>query len=75
MDEEELPLEKWENYKIKATLNLSGTIVKVGFYSYHQDDSLFIHTDEQAEPTYFSMAEADLLIAALNASKAELGEG
>ena len=74
MDEEYTPLEKWENHKIKATLDLSGTTVKVGTYSHHQGDSLFIHTDEQAEPTYFSVAEADLLIAALNASKAELRE-
>ena len=74
MDEEYTPLEKWENHKIKATLDLSGTTVKVGVYSHHHGNSLFIMTDEQVEPIYFSMAEADLLIAALNASKAELGE-
>ena len=74
MDEEDIPRENWENHKIKATLDLSGTTVKVGTYFHHQDDSLFIQTDEQDEPTYFSVAEADLLIAALKASKAELGE-
>lgn len=74
MDEEDTPLEKWENHKIKGTLDLSGTTFKVGTHSHHQGDSLLIHTDEQAEPTYFSVAEADLLIAALKASKAELGE-
>ena len=46
----------------------------MGTCFHHQDDSLFIQTDEQAEPTYFSVAEADLLIAALKAAKAELGE-
>ena len=74
MDEEYTPLEKWENHKIKATLDLSGTTIKVGTCFHHQDDGLFIQTDEQDEPTYFSVAEADLLIAALKASKAELGE-
>ena len=74
MDEEYIPLEKRAYHKIKGTLYLSGNIFKIGAYSHHQGDSLFIHTDEQAEPTYFSVAEADLLIAALNASKAELGE-
>ena len=74
MGEEYTPLEKWENHKIKATLDLSGTTVKVGACFHCKDDSLFIQTDEQDEPTYFSVAEADLLIAALNASKAELGE-
>ena len=74
MDEEDTPLEKRKDHKIKATLDLSGTTVKVGAYSHHQGDSLFIDTDEQGEPIYFSVAEADLLIAALNASKAELGE-
>ena len=74
MDEEDTPFEKRRDHKIKATLDLSGTTFKVGTYSHHQGDSLFIHTDEQAEPTYFSVAEADLLIAALKASKAELGE-
>ena len=74
MDEEDTPLEEWENHKIKATLDLSGTTVKVGACFHCKDDSLFIQTDEQDEPTYFSVAEADLLIAAINASKAELGE-
>ena len=74
MDEEYTPLEKWENHKIKGTLYLSGSIFKVGSCSHYEDDSLFIQTDEQVEPIYFSVAEADLLIAALNASKAELGE-
>ena len=74
MDEEDTPLEKRKDHKIKATLDLSGTTVKVGAYSHHHGNSLFIMTDEQVEPIYFSMAEADLLIAALNASKAELGE-
>ena len=74
MDEEDTPLEKRRDHKIKATLNLSGTTVKVGTCFHHQDDSLFIQTDEQDEPTYFSVAEADLLIAALKAAKAELGE-
>ena len=67
MDEEDTPFEKRRDHKIKATLDLSGTTFKVGTYSHHQGDSLFIHTDEQAEPTYFSVAEADLLIAALDA--------
>lgn len=74
MEEEDTPLEKWRDHKIKGTLDLSGTTFKVGVYSHHQGDSLFIHTDEQAEPTYLSVTEADLLIAVLNASKAELGE-
>ena len=30
MDKENTPLEEWENHKIKATLDLSGTTVKVG---------------------------------------------
>ena len=74
MDEEDTPLEKRKDHKIKATLDLSGTTVKVGTCFHHQDASLFIQTDEQDEPTYFSVAEADLLIAALKASKAELAE-
>lgn len=74
MDEEDTPLEKRRDHKIKGILDLSGTTFKIGTHSHHQGDSLFIHTDEQAEPIYFSVAEADLLIAALNASKAELGE-
>ena len=74
MDEEDTPLEKRQDHKIKGILDLSGTTFKVGTYSHHQGDSLFIHTDEQTEPVYFNVAEADLLIAALNASKAELGE-
>ena len=74
MCEEDTPLEKRRDHKIKGILDLSGTTFKVGVYSHHQGDSLFIQTDEQDEPTYFSVAEADLLIAALKASKAELGE-
>ena len=72
--DEDLPAIERLDHKVKAKLELSGTTIIVGTYSHHQGDSLFIHTDEQAEPTYFSVAEADLLIAALNASKAELGE-
>ena len=74
MDKENTPLEEWENHKIKATLDLSGTTVKVGTYSHHQDDGLFIMTDEQVEPFYFSPTEADMLLTAINASKVELGE-
>ena len=74
MDEECIPLEKRQEHKIKGILYLSGTVFRVGAYSHHQGDSLFIDTDEQGEPIYFSVAEADLLIAALNATKAELGE-
>ena len=74
MDEEYTPLEKRKDHKIKATLDLSGTTFSVGIYNHPQGDSLFIVTNEQIEPVYFSLAEADLLIAALNASKAELGE-
>ena len=74
MDEEDIPLEKRADHKIKGTLYLSGSIFKVGSCSHYEDDSLFIQTDEQVEPIYFSVAEADLLIAALKASKAELGE-
>ena len=74
MDEEDIPLEKRRDHKIMGILDLSGTAFKVGTYSHHQGDSLFIDTYEQVEPIYFSVAEADLLIAALNASKAELGE-
>ena len=74
MEEEDTPLEQRRDHKIKGILDLSGTTFKVGVYSHHQGDSLFIDMDEQVEPIYFSLAEADLLIAALNASKAELGE-
>ena len=74
MEEEDTPLEQRRDHKIKGILDLSGTTFKVGVYSHHQGDSLFIDTDGQVEPIYFSLAEADLLIAALNASKAELGE-
>ena len=74
MEEENTPLEEWENHKIKATLDLSGTTVKVGKCFHHQGDSLFIMTDEQVEPFYFNPAEADMLLAAINASKAELSE-
>ena len=74
MEEEDTPLEQRRDHKIKGILDLSGTTLKVGVYRHHQGDSLFIDTDEQVEPIYFSVAEADLLIAALNASKAELGE-
>ena len=74
MEEEDTPLEQRRDHKIKGILDLSGPTFKVGVYSHHQGDSLFIDTDEQVEPIYFSLAEADLLIAALNASKAELGE-
>lgn len=71
---EDTTLEKRRDHKIKGTLDLSGTTFKVGIYRHHEGDSLFIDTNEQAEPIYFSVVEADLLIAALNASKAELGE-
>ena len=74
MDEESTPLEERKNHKIKATLDLSGTTVKIGAYSHHHDNSLFIMTDEQVEPFYFSPAEADMLLTAINASKADLGE-
>ena len=74
MDEEYTPLEKWENHKIKAILDLSGITIKVGTHFHQQGDSLFIDSDEQVEPLYFSLAEADMLLAAINASKAELGE-
>ena len=74
MEEEDTPLEQRRDHKIKGILDLSGTTFKVGAYSHHQGDSLFIDTDGQVEPIYFCLAEADLLIAALNASKAELGE-
>lgn len=74
MDNDDIPLEKRRDHKIKGTLDISGTTYMIGSYSHQQGDCLFILTDEQDEPTYFSVAEADLLIAALNASKAELGE-
>ena len=74
MDEEDNSLEKRRDHKIKATLHLSGITFKVGTFRHRLGHSLFIQTDGQAIPIYFNVAEADLLIAALNASKAELGE-
>lgn len=68
------PLEQRRDHKIKGILDLSGAFFKVGIYRHHEGDSLFIHTEEQTEPIYLSVVEADLLIAALNASKAELKE-
>lgn len=54
-----------------AAMNLSGSVVLVGSYSHDQGDSLYFKTEENVEPVYMSTAEAELLIAALQAAVAQ----
>jgi hypothetical protein len=74
IEAEDTPLEQRRDHSIKGTLTLSGTIFSVGTYKHAQGDSLFIHTNKQSKPIYFNTTKADLLIAALNASKAQIRE-
>ena len=72
--DKDLPTIERLDHKVKAKLELSGTTIIVGTYSDHQGDSLFILTDEQAEPTYISVLEGKLLISAIRASIGHLKE-
>ena len=71
---EDTPIEQRRDHSMKATLNLSGEQFKIGTYHHAEGDSIFLHTPENAEPIYFSQAEATLLIAALSACQADLKE-
>jgi hypothetical protein len=52
-----------------AAMNLSGTAVLVGEYECKESASVYFKTEENAEPIYMSVTEADLFIAALQAAK------
>ena len=73
--DEDLPAIERLDHKVKAKLELSGTTIIVGTYSHHQGDSLFFLIEgEQAEPTYISVLEGELLISAIRASIGHLKE-
>ena len=73
--DEDLPDIERLDHKVKAKLELSGTTIIVGTYSHHQGDSLFLLIEgEQAEPTYISVLEGELLISAIRASIGHLKE-
>ena len=74
-EDEDLPAIERLDHKVKAKLELSGTTIIVGTYSHHQGDSLFLLIEgEQAEPTYISVLEGELLISAIRASIGHLKE-
>lgn len=70
-DETEIPAIDLPDHKVKAKLDLAGTTMHVGVCFDTPENMLFIQSDEMAEPTYFSMVEGDLLIAALRAAQAQ----
>ena len=73
--DEDFPAIERLDHKVKAKLELSGTTIIVGTYSHHQGDSLFFLIEgEQAEPTYISVLEGELLISAIRASIGHLKE-
>lgn len=51
--------------QVLATLKLSGTIIKVAIDDQADDPTIWIWTDECAEPVWMSPTEAKLLIASL----------
>lgn len=61
-------------YPRNAQMRLSGTEVAVGTCGRENpaDASVWLYTDEQAEPVFMAAAEAKLLIAALEAALDEL---
>ena len=74
--DEDFPAIERLDDKVKAKLELSGTTIIIGTYSHHQGDSLFFLIEgEQAEPTYISVLEGELLISAIRASIGHLKEG
>lgn len=48
-----------------AKMNLSGTTVAVGTSQSASEDSIWLWTSDQFEPTYMNAAEAELLVASL----------
>lgn len=58
-------------HKLVSLIVASGTEMLFGAYHHERESSLFLFTDEQAEPTYFTAKEADLIIASLVAAKEE----
>lgn len=78
-DEEEIPIheiEKRLDHPITAMLTISGTKLAIGHLSdmgTGSHDSLYLFIpDEQAEPTYFSVDEAEMIISALRATISRL---
>ncbi len=75
MDEDqETPAIERLDHKVKAKMDLSGSDIHVGAYCHPQGESLFIKTDEMVEPIYFTIAEDDLLVAAIRAAQDYLKE-
>ena len=70
----ETPVLERLDHRVKAKILLSGSEFNVGRYVEATDDCLFIMTDEQIEPIYFNLQEADLLIAAIRAVQRDFQE-
>jgi len=64
------------DHPVVARLTLSGTQLYLGTNAGPRETSLYVFIpDEQAEPTYFSVAEARMLIASLQAAVANAEGG
>ena len=52
-----------------AKINVSGSDIRIGVYE-HDDLSVYIQTEDNAEPIYMNTHEAELFVAAIQAAKA-----
>ena len=56
-------LKDTSTFRLVARLNVSGETVSIGYMA--NDPAVFIYIGNADEPTYMSVAEADMLISAL----------
>lgn len=63
-----------DSHEDVANLTISGESVRVGYYR-HDIKSFYIQVGDAEQPTYMTIWEADLLIASLQAAKAEAKAG